>query len=51
MKHPPAGFQGAGTIDCARVCAGGTLILGHPARNVRANILARHANETAEEFC
>ena len=51
-RAPLAGTSPAGTIDCAprlhRVDARARAI--RPS-NVRANVLARHANQTAEDFC
>lgn len=40
-----------GAIHCARVCTGWTLVLSDPARKCARAILARHANQTAEDFC
>src|SRR5438067_720760 len=50
MPRPPPAVLLAGTIDCPRVCTGrGRLIRAIPATDVRAKILARHFNQTAED--
>jgi hypothetical protein len=40
-----------GTIDSARVCTGWTLVPSDPDGKRARAILARHANQTAEDFC